>query len=101
MILWSFFRKDLLTSTSYKALYVLGSVSLVMTVLSYFYLARLISPNSPEMARFGGSYFPFVIVGIAISDFLAAWLHSLSTSLREAQLSGTLETLMCAPVSPA
>ncbi len=99
MIFWAFLRKDTLTSTSYRALYVIGSVSVVMTVLSYFYLARLVAPNSPVMAKFGGDYFPFVVLGMAVSEFLGSWLHSLAENLREAQLSGTLETLMCTPVS--
>jgi ABC-2 type transport system permease protein len=100
-VLWAFFRKDMLTASSYRSVYLLGSLSVLMTVFSYVYVARLIPANSPALARYGTGYFSWALIGIAVADFLAGWLHSLSTNVREAQLAGTLEIAMCAPVSTA
>jgi ABC-2 type transport system permease protein len=100
-IIAAFLRKDLLTAASYRVVFVLGSLSALMTVSGFFYIARLIPPTSPALARYGSSYFPWAIIGITMSTFLAGWLSSLSASLREEQMTGTLEAIMNTPVSPA
>ena len=48
---------------------------------------------------YGGKYFPFVLIGIAFQNYLSLALTNFSASIRESQLSGTLETVLAAPVS--
>jgi ABC-2 type transport system permease protein len=98
-VLWAFFRKDLLTAASYRSVLPLGTLSMFMFVFIYVYEARLVPPNTPALVRYGTGYFAYALLGTAIAEFVAGWLRSLSDNLREAQLAGTLETVMCSPIS--
>lgn len=64
-----------------------------------FFLSRLVGNTiSGPLAPYGGSYFPFVLIGIAVQNYLTMSLSTFSSRLRESQLSGTLEAVMSAPV---
>jgi ABC-2 type transport system permease protein len=57
------------------------------------------SSISNKLAGYGGDYFSFVIVGIALTDYLSVSLEQFSDEIRTAQLEGTLETLLVTPTS--
>jgi len=66
----------------------------------FFFLSRLVGTTiSGPLAPYGGSYFPFVLIGIAVQNYLTFSLSRFSGSLRESQLSGTLEAVLTTPVS--
>lgn len=74
-------------------------ISIFPIVLMFFFLSRLFDGVLPELLKvYGGQYFPFVLIGIAVQNYLATALSSFSGSLREAQLSGTLEAILVTPV---
>jgi len=54
---------------------------------------------SPALARYGGEYFPYVLVGIAVSSFVSVGLQALAQEVRSAQVQGTLEALLATPTS--
>jgi ABC-2 type transport system permease protein len=99
--LLAFLRKDLFTAASYRAALALGLCSLVMVVFSYAYLAGLVGAGNPHLARYGGQYLPFVLIGLAVTDFFTGWLYSLSQAVREAQVTGTLEAMLLSPAPAA
>jgi ABC-2 type transport system permease protein len=47
---------------------------------------------------YGGSYFPFVLTGIAVQHYLFIALNTFSGQLREAQMMGTFEAVLVCPV---
>jgi len=97
--LFAFLRRDILNEISYKLSFFLQLLGIFPVVLMFFFLSRLVgSTISGPLQPYGGSYFPFVLIGIAVQNYLTLSLRSFSGSLRESQLSGTLEAVLATPV---
>ena len=98
-ILLAFFRRDILNEVSYKLSFFLQLFGIFPVVLMFFFLSRLVGTTiSGPLEPYGGSYFPFVLIGIAVQNYLTLSLSRFSGSLRESQLSGTLEAVLATPV---
>jgi ABC-2 type transport system permease protein len=99
-VLWAFLVRDLRNELSYRLSFVLQIIGIFPAVLMFFFLSRLVGTTiSGPLGPYGGHYFPFVLIGIALQNYLTVSLSRFSGSLRESQLSGTLEVIMAAPVS--
>ena len=94
---WAFFVRDFQLAVSYRAGFVLGLGGAVVNVLLFFFLSRFFGPLAGSLDEYGGSYFGFVIIGIAFSSFMAIGLSGLATKIREAQMMGTLELMVVSP----
>jgi ABC-2 type transport system permease protein len=93
----AFLRRDLLLQSSYRSAFVLNLVGVFFSVAIFHYLGRLVDPS--VAGKLGGrDYFSFVLVGIAFYNYLGTALNSFSGSLRQAQLTGTLEPVLVTPV---
>jgi len=94
-------RDYLLTnSTPFALVWQVGSI--VFAVPTLFYLARLIQPAaSPHLAAFGGNYFGFVVLGIAMATFLTLTLAASGTAIQREQNAGSFEALLAMPLSPS
>lgn len=98
-ILLAFFRRDILNDVSYKLSFFLQLFGIFPVVLMFFFLSRLVGNTiSGPLQPYGGHYFPFVLIGIAVQNYLTLSLSRFSGSLRESQLSGTLEAVLATPV---
>lgn len=96
----AFLRKDFLSATSYKLAFLGQLFNIVFISLSYFFLAKLLSlSDSPLLAPYGGDYFSFVLIGVACGSYLEIALRGFSTSIRDAQMLGTLEALLVTQTS--
>ncbi|MCP4349634.1 MAG: ABC transporter permease [Desulfobacterales bacterium] len=100
-IIRAFLWRDILNEVSYKLSFFLQLLSALPVVLMFFFLSRIVGNNlsTGPLHPYGGNYFPFVLIGIAVQNYLTLSLSSFSGSLRESQLSGTLEAILSAPVS--
>ena len=88
-------KKEFFTMVSYKLDFVFKLSSIWLSLLVYYFLAKLIDPAvSSDLQPYGGDYFSFVIIGTAFSSYLSVGLDSFSRSIRDAQLSGTLEAVL-------
>ncbi|UCF04771.1 MAG: ABC transporter permease [bacterium] len=88
-------KKEFLTAISYKFDFLFRFSSIWMSLFVYYFLAKLIDPAvSTDLQPYGGDYFSFVIIGTAFSSYLNVGLDSFSSSIREAQLVGTLEAVL-------
>lgn len=85
---------------SYRASLVLGLVSGFALLTTFFFLGETVGAGSAALSRFGGSYFAFAVVGLAVLGPLHAALMELSRRVRDAQVSGTLEAVLAAPIGP-
>jgi ABC-2 type transport system permease protein len=91
----AFLRKDLVNEASYKFSFVLQFAGVFLSATAFFFLSKLFgSAFVPELERYGGNYFAFVLIGIAFSDYLGVSLHSFARNIRSAQTTGTLEALL-------
>src|SRR5438270_6533086 len=67
------------------------AITLLFEMLGLYFLARAIGPEfRPE----GGEYFPFLVVGVALLNFLLAGVDGFTSAVRDSQTGGTLEALM-------
>lgn len=88
-------KKEFLTAISYRFEFATRLVGIWFNIFVYYFISKLVDPAlSKDLLPYGGGYFLFVIVGTAFSGYLGVGLDSFSTSIREAQLMGTLEAVL-------
>jgi ABC-2 type transport system permease protein len=96
--LLAFLRKDFQVALSYRFNLLLTLLGAAFSVAMFYFLGRTFSGGlSPYLERYGGDYFPYVLIGIAVSNFVTVGLSALSEQARSAQLEGTLEALLATP----
>lgn len=91
--LFAFLYRDFLIAISYKFGFILTLGGILFSTAGFFFLSRLFE-HTPSSLKIYGGYFPFVIIGIAFSDYLMTALHSFSSTIRQGQVTGTLEALL-------
>ena len=97
----AFIRRDFQIESSYKVAFLLQILSSVFPVFIFFFVAKLIDRgDSPELEKYGGDYFPFVLVGVAFSQYFLIALRSFATTIRRAQTTGVLEAILSTQTSP-
>ncbi len=100
MKLLAFVKRDYFEVISYRFSLLLDLGGMFITLLMFYFLGQTFSGSiSPYLERYGGEYFPYVIVGIAVSNFVTTGLSSLASEIRAAQVEGTLEALLSTPTS--
>lgn len=96
----AFVVRDFFTEISYRFSFLLTLTGIVFNVLVFYFLSVFIDQStSPTLARTEGDYFSFVLIGVAFAGYFNAGLTSYSNSLREAQITGTLEAMLMTPTS--
>lgn len=97
----AFMRRDFLDATSYKVAFAYQVATLFSSILSVYFLARMVdSANVETLAPYGGHYFSFAIIGVAFVDYLGVSLSGFSRGIRLAQTLGTLEAMLATPAPP-
>jgi ABC-2 type transport system permease protein len=100
--LWAFLKRDFLIETSYRFSTLLQMGSIVFTVTSYYYLARFVGASGFSGENLGAQgYFAFVLIGVAVHEYLTTSLEAFSRGIRESQLTGTLGALLSTQTSLA
>jgi len=100
MKLLAFLKRDVQIDLSYKLRFLMQFIGIFFSTALTFFVSELIGSGiSNKLAGYGGDYFSFVIVGIALIDYLSVSLEQFSDEIRTAQLEGTLETLLVTPTS--
>lgn len=95
---WAFLRRDLTLMLSYRFAAALQLGGILFSVLLFHFIARVFgAAASPYLAAYGGDYFSFVLIGIAFSGYLGVALSTFSDSIREGQVTGTLEAMLITP----
>jgi len=92
---WAFIKKDYIAAKSYKAAHLMDIVQIFVSMLVFSFVAKLFGGiANPYLKAYGGNYFSFVIIGIALSDYLKLAMGSFTRSIHNAQVMGTLEALL-------
>jgi ABC-2 type transport system permease protein len=89
-------RRDLRIEGSYRLRYLNRLVEVAITAVIVFQLSRLIV-DSPELARFGGSYFDYALVGLAVLTVARLGISTFNANIVAEQTQGTLEVLLATP----
>jgi len=100
--LWSFVRRDIKVAVSYRLQFFFQATAMLSICITFFFLTMMFSEveaNIDSLDKYGGSYFAFVTIGIAISNYVDFSLRTFSSSIRQAQMTGTFEAMMTTPAS--
>lgn len=95
----AFFRRDLLIALSYRTAFILDWGNLFVQLFLFSLIGRLVDPNTLSGSG-STSYVEFTAVGIALAGFMQLAMGRATSSVREEQLMGTLETVLLTPTSP-
>lgn len=95
----AFIKKDFLNARSYKASFFMSWFWALSSLFTCFFIAKLVGdwPVS-YLSDYGGKYFPFLLVGITLANYIGASLGGFNESINSEQWSGTLEVLFVSPV---
>lgn len=98
--LLAFVKRDMRIAMSYRLRIAMSMGSIVLYLLMFFFISKAFGGAlSPYLTRYGSAYFPYVVVGLAVSNFVTMGLNAFSAQIRLAQMEGTLEALLCTPTS--
>lgn len=98
--LLAFFARDLRIQASYPLALVLELLGIFLSAASLFFVGRLVGSGTGDaLSAYGGSYFPFALVGMAILTLQQLALGHFAHSVRQGQLTGTLEAMLATPTS--
>lgn len=98
----AFIERGFIVDTSYKLDFAQQLVTSLLPLVSFFFLGRLVGGESAQVLdRYGGEYYPFAFVGIALTQFLNRALGTFGTSIQRAQATGVLEAVLSTKTSPA
>lgn len=91
---WAFVVRDVKSELSYRLSFVLQLGGLAWMLVLFWFAARMVGHGVPQLQRYGGDYFAFLLLGYAPLEFLRVGVMGFSGSIREAQAQGTLEALL-------
>ena len=96
---FAFIKRDYLLATSYKSAFVLEIIGILFMVITFYYIGEVFgSAVSPVLNSFENNYFAFLLIGIALMDFMKVSLQTFDNSIRESQMMGTLEIILLSPI---
>lgn len=91
----AFVWRDIIEDTSYKLSFFMQFVSIFISTAMFYFFSRLLGDAGTSYLKpYGGNYFSFVLIGIAFYSYLSVSMKSLSDTIREGQMLGTLEALL-------
>lgn len=93
--LLAFIKRDFIVESSYKFAFVFELLTSVFPVLSFYFIAKLIDgTNSTSLTKYGGTYFPFAMIGVALTQYFMLALQTFATTIRRSQWAGCLEAML-------
>lgn len=91
----AFVKKSFISATSYKLSFIMELGGILFSVAMFFFMSKLFGTAFiPHLEPYGGDYFSFVLIGIALSDYLGLAMGSMASTIRGGQVMGTLEALL-------
>ena len=95
---WAFLVRDYHVEISYRLSFLLTIGGVVIKALLFYFLSEFIEASTGGLlGDYGGDYFSFVIIGIALGGYFSTGLTSFSKALRDSQTTGTLEAMILTP----
>lgn len=94
----AFIRRDFAIEISYRFLFILRLLRVFAAITIFYFISKLFGKgNHVYLKEYGLDYFSFVLIGIAFYEYLATALRSFSDTIRNEQMSGTLEAMLSTP----
>ena len=94
----AFLKRDFTVAFSYRIGFLLEMLGIFFSAASFYFLSRLFgNALVPQLDQYGGDYFSFVLIGLAFNGYLGLSLSSFASSIRDGQMTGTLEIMLLSP----
>jgi len=88
-VLWAFLRRDAKIQTAYKWGFLFNFIAILSGSASFFFVSRLIHPEAGSaLASYGGSYFSFVVVGLAFARYQGIGMNGFLGGLQRERNAG-------------
>ena len=95
----AFLKRDFLIAASYRTAFAADALGIVFKVITFYYIGAVFGEGvAPSLKAYGHDYFAFLIIGIALLDFVHTSLDTFSVSIRDSQMTGTLEVVLLSPI---
>ena len=95
---WAFVVRDFLVARSYRIGFIMTLGGTIGSVLIFYFLSRAIGASvGASVAVYGSDYFGFVVIGIAFTQVVTVGLGAIGGSVRQGQVTGTLELMLISP----
>lgn len=96
----AFFKRDAAIALSYRFSFAMQFLSNLLVLVLLYYIGETVgSQELPVLKRYGGNFFAYVVIGVALSDCVLVSLISFANQVREGQTTGTLEATLMSPLS--
>ena len=93
--LLAFLAKDWEQARSYRLGFILQFGGAGITLVGLYFMNRLFrSAELEPIQQYGGDYVAFILIGLVVTLYSGTTLRAFATSLRQAQVMGTLEALL-------
>jgi len=97
----AFLKRDYLIESSYRLTFVFEILAAVFPVFVFYFISKLVAQGHHSgLAIYGGSYFPFAVVGLALSQYFIFALNTFAASIQRSQCTGCLEATLSTQTSP-
>ncbi len=97
----AFIKRDYRIESSYKLSFLLEISTSILPVFTFYFIGKLVAGgDNPHLEPYGGDYFAFALVGIALTQYFMSALRIFATSVRRAQTTGVLEAILSTQTSP-
>ncbi|MCR4433173.1 MAG: ABC transporter permease [Caldiserica bacterium] len=97
----AFLLREAITFTTYRTALILQLFSMVISLASYFFLAKLVGNNLiPLLTPYGGNFLSFLLIGVIFQNFFAVSQNTFSGAVSSEQRLGTLEILLASGLKP-
>lgn len=91
-------RRDWEIERTYHLRMLLHFTSIAGVALGLYFISRLVDPET--LSAYGGNYFDFAVVGLAVTSFAGVGLGGFSDAVMREQSTGTIELLLASPAPP-
>lgn len=95
----NFVVRDFCISISYKFQFAFQLLQIFFSVLSIYFVGRMLVTVPESLSRYGNNYFSFALVGLSLNSYLRAGLVTITNDIRQNMNLGTLEAVCVTPVS--
>jgi ABC-2 type transport system permease protein len=97
-LMWSFVRRDAMIAMSYRTAFFMPVVSIFITVPVFHFIASVFAGTDVlALGAYKRNVFAFLLVGIAVQDYVTLSVSTFLSGIREHQLMGTMEIVMLSP----
>jgi ABC-2 type transport system permease protein len=94
----AFLKKDFLNEASYKLGFLFNMITVLASILGYYYIDRLFGQEMvPHLEEFGVNYFAYVLLSMTFFSYAGVGLGSFSGRITAEQAEGTLEAILLTP----